>query len=137
MDTLVGIPAKESSRRGTQKVNSAELLYIHTNGSPVRGIPARPVIEPAIAAPGNREQISVELKDAAKSVLNGDETRAMYFLNRAGIAGMNAAKQWFFDARNNWAPLKPATIARKGSSQPLIDTAQMRRSITWVVRRVR
>ena len=26
----------------------------------------------------------------------------------------------------------PATVARKGSSNPLIDTGQMRRSVTWV-----
>lgn len=34
-----------------------------------------------------------------------------------------------------WLPLKPATIARKGSSAPLIDTGQMRQSLTWWIRR--
>ena len=30
-------------------------------------------------------------------------------------------------------PLKPATIARKGSSTPLINTGQLRSAITWRV----
>jgi len=34
-------------------------------------------------------------------------------------------------------PLKPATIARKGSSTPLIDTGQLRSSITYEVEKVR
>lgn len=32
-----------------------------------------------------------------------------------------------------FAPLAPATIARKGSSKPLIDTGQLIGSITWIV----
>lgn len=32
-----------------------------------------------------------------------------------------------------FAPLKPATIARKGSSRPLVDSAQMLNSISWLV----
>jgi hypothetical protein len=32
-------------------------------------------------------------------------------------------------------PNKPATIARKGSDRPLIDTAQLLNSITYVVRK--
>ena len=31
----------------------------------------------------------------------------------------------------DFAPLKPATIKRKGSSRPLIDTGQMVQSIAW------
>jgi hypothetical protein len=30
-------------------------------------------------------------------------------------------------------PLKPATIARKGSSRPLVDTGRLLSAITWVV----
>ncbi len=32
-----------------------------------------------------------------------------------------------------FTPLKPATIARKGSDKPLIDTAQMKNSVTFVI----
>lgn len=33
-----------------------------------------------------------------------------------------------------WAPLKPSTIKRKGSSKPLIDTGQLRNSIVVIER---
>ena len=48
---LVGIPdsGERKSKKGKKsKVTNAELLFIHTNGSPVNNIPKRPVIEPAI-----------------------------------------------------------------------------------------
>lgn len=65
VDVLVGIPARTTPRT-KQVINNASLLFIHTHGSPIRGIPARPVIEPAIAASGNKEAISTELAAAAK-----------------------------------------------------------------------
>ena len=136
MDALVGIPARTTLRR-KDPINNASLLFIHTNGSPARGIPARPVIEPAIAANGNKQQIAAELKDAAKAALQGDVNTAYTALDRAGLAGENASKQWFTDPRNNWAPNAPSTIRRKGSNRPLIDTGALRRAITHVVRKVR
>lgn len=132
-DVLVGIPQKTTQRR-KQAINNASLLYIHTHGSPGRNIPARPVIEPAIAADGNRQIIATELADAAKAHLQGDDTQTQNHLDRAGIAGTNASKSWFTDARNNWAPNAPSTIKRKGSDRPLIDTGTLRRSLTYVVR---
>ena len=43
----IGIPEAETTRN-SQAVTNAGLLFIHTNGSPLRHIPARPVIEPSI-----------------------------------------------------------------------------------------
>ena len=113
-------------------VSNAQLLYIHTNGSPARHIPARPVLEPAIVAPGNREAIAYELSQAVTANLNGQSP--LRSLKRAGIAGSNAAKSWFTDSRNGWAPNAPSTIKAKGSDKPLIDTGALRQAITYVVR---
>lgn len=117
-----------------QGVNNAELLFIHSKGSPLRGIPARPVLEPAIEASGNREAINAELTQAAQSMLRGDKPAAIRFMKRAGLAGRNAARRWFTDARNGWRPNSPATIRRKGSSQPLVDTGAMKAAITSLVK---
>jgi hypothetical protein len=130
MSVLVGIPARNKSRRGGG-INNAELLFIFSNGSPVRNIPPRPVIEPAIKA--NRQYINVELEKASVAALNDDPEGVMQSLNRAGMVAANAAKQWFFDGRNGWAPNTPETIRAKGSSQPGIDTGAMRRAITYVL----
>jgi hypothetical protein len=133
-DVLVGIPQSKNSRKGG-KIGNAALLYIHTNGSPAQGIPKRPVIEPAINASGNKEPIKLELEAAAKAIMrDGNAALAFLHLNLAGKLGMNAAKVWFFDPRNMWPPNTPATIARKKSSQPLIDTGALRQALTYVVR---
>jgi hypothetical protein len=92
------------------------------------------VIEPAIQAEGNRQAISEELKDAGSAWLAGDAAKAKMFLKRAGVEAQRRVQGWFFDPRNRWPALKPETVARKGSSQPLIDTAAMYRSIRWVLR---
>lgn len=135
-DVLVGIPEQENSRRGGG-IGNAALLYIHTNGSPVRHIPARPVIEPAIQADGNRELIAAQLKLAGKAILDKDAAAAETHLRKAGQIGANVSKRWFTDPRNNWAPNAPSTIRAKGSDQPLIDTGALRQAITWVIRIVR
>lgn len=130
-DVLVGIPQEESGRAGT--VTNAELLYIHTNGSPINNIPARPVIEPAIEK--DKNNITTLLKDATKKALDGDSAGSMKSLELAGMEGQNASRDWFTNPENNgWAPNSPVTILRKGSENPLIDTGELRKSITYVVR---
>lgn len=131
MKVYVGIPEKETSRQG-QVVTNAGLMFIHTNGSPLQHIPPRPVIEPAIEAPDNKARIINELEQVASSELDGNVDAAIEHLVRAGTLGANAAKRWFRDPRNGWAPNAPRTIAAKGSDRPLIDTGELRRAITHV-----
>ena len=115
-------------------VTNAELLFIHTKGSPLRKIPARPVLEPAVEAEGSRQAIAFELSGSVKASLAGDHDGAVKKMKRAALAGQNAARGWFTDARNHWAPNTPGTIARKGSNRPLIDTGALRASIVGVVK---
>ena len=109
-------------------------MYIHSHGSPLHSIPARPIIEPAIEAEDNKEAIAKELGLAAKSVLDKKPGKAKIHLKRAGMTGRNAAVEWFTDPRNNWPPNAPSTIKEKGSERPLIDTGALRASITYVVK---
>ena len=158
-EVLVGIPQARASRRGEQ-INNAELMYIHTHGSPIRHIPARPVIEPAINAAGNKEIIVRELGEAAAAWLKRDSRTGLMYLKRAGMAAMNASKAWFTDPRNNWAPNRRSTVLAKlrklqgkkydeavaqiegmdeignlpGINTILVDTGALRKAITYVVR---
>lgn len=134
MRVLVGIPEDHTARKDRDKINNAELMYIHTNGSPMRHIPARPVIEPAIESPTNKAAITGELSEAATSVLNSEPEAALQHLNDAGQLGEDAARNWFENPNNGWPPNTPATIAAKGSDRPLVDTGQLRKAITHVVR---
>lgn len=127
----VGVPAEQASR-GSKGINNAELLYIHTNGSPLRNIPARPVIEPALKA--DKDKIMVQYAKAVTAAAEGSDSKLAAALTRTGLAGQNAARSWFTDPRNGWAPNSPRTIRIKGSSRPLIDTGTLRKSIIYVVR---
>lgn len=163
-DVLVGIPEEESTREKSDDINNAELLYIHTHGvrkqemrnemqknidggmkysaahslyvqthgSPLMAVPARPVIEPAIEE--NKELIADPLGKATRAMLDHNITLAESELNRAGMVADGAAKDWFENPKNGWADNAESTIKRKGSDQPLVDTNELRKSITYVVR---
>lgn len=64
-------------------------------------------------------------------IFNG-EADTVQSLNKIGILARNISVESFTD--NDWPENTPATIERKGSSRPLIDTGALRQSITWVVR---
>jgi hypothetical protein len=124
---------KKLVEASSQPISNAELLFIFTNGSPLRGQPARPVIEPAIEQPKTAERIARALAAASIAALDGNKEGMMDALDRAGTIGESAAKRWFTDSRNGWEPNAPSTIRAKGSETPGIDTGQMRRAITHVV----
>jgi hypothetical protein len=157
----IGIPEAETTRK-SKAVTNAGLLFIHTNGSPLRHIPARPVIEPSIEA--NHEVLEEGLHEAASLILDGQKSEAEITLKKVGTLGATGAKRWFTDSRNGWRQNAPSTIRRKlakltgqrlrkalkvlnsidenmplyGTSEldsintPLIDTGEMRRSISHV-----
>lgn len=130
-EILIGIPMQKSMRKG-DVINNASLLFIHTNGSPARGIPPRPVIEPALEY--NKDRIAAQLRNMLRAAASGDEAKVKMYQQRVGLAGQNAARGWFTNPANHWAPNSPLTIALKGSSRPLIDTGNLRKSIIYVLR---
>lgn len=127
----VGIPQKYSSRPG-ERITNAELAFIHTNGSPVKNIPPRPFVQPAIEA--HQTEISQMLLDAFAYIMGGKKQEGVRRLNVLGIFAVEVVKDMFKKGHNNWPPLKPETIKRKGSDLPLVDTGEMRNSITYVIK---
>ena len=163
-EVMVGIPEAKSSRK-KEIIRNSELLYIHTHGirrksmrqemqetmdngspyseayqlyiqehgSPLWASPPRPVLEPAIEH--SKDWIAEQLGKAAQSALDGDVKGVRDGLHKAGQVAENAAKDWFTNPANGWPPNSPETIKIKGSDKPLIDTDQMRKAITHVLRR--
>ena len=127
-------------------MTNASLLMIHSKGSPLRHLPARPVIEPAIEDETNKAKISRQLIAAANKGLNGDQAGFVAGLNAAGLQAQNVCREWFKNPKNGWEPLAPSTIQAKvrkygkdkkvdtSSIVPLIDTGEMRKAITYVLR---
>lgn len=162
-EVLVGIPQEKSSRPD-EGIGSAELLYIHTHGvrkhsmrnemdksmasgmeysqaydlyimehgSPLWRSPPRPVLEPSIKA--NANEIAEQLAKATTAAIDGDLKAANEYLERAGMVAQNAARDWFTNSENGWPPNSPKTVNRKKSDNPLIDTGELRKAISYVIR---
>lgn len=165
MEVYIGIPEEKSSRpKLDEGINNAELAFVHTNGirtksmrkdmkddidqfgyhaaydmyiqahgSPLWQSPPRPIIEPSIE--DDKETISEYMQEAVKAIMDGDKAKAEYYLNLAGQEGQKAAQDWFTNPKNGWAPNSPHTTEEKGSDRPLIDTGELRKAITYVIRK--
>jgi hypothetical protein len=133
-EVVVGI-TEESDCARENGITNAQLLYLHENGVPSHNIPPRPVLKPAIAKAENSQRIAKLMRDGMKAAMvdgNLDAARQCY--EKAGMLGRDACKNYIREG-SNLAPNAPQTIARKGSSTPLIDTASMLNSITYAVRK--
>jgi len=103
---------------------------VNNFGSQSRGIPARPFMtESAAPAVEATKPIAAALMPAVNS---GKATLAEV-LQRMGPFAVGAFQQTIVSG--NWVANSPVTIARKDSAQPLVDTALMRQSRTFVVRK--
>lgn len=131
----IGIPQEETARENDKDTN-AGLLFKHTNGSPAQHIPARPVLEPAIEDDSDR--LSQMMKKAAQHIFAGEEEQAITQLKKTGMRGQNVSRAWFTNDKNGWPPNAPSVAEekrRKGATdpRPLIDTGELRKSITYFV----
>ena len=124
----IGVPA---SKNGMHEggINMATLLAIHVLGAPSRGIPQRDPLRPPLIA--NAQRYSDLLALGLKNALS-DSTDPKLVYEKIGIAATNDVYDYF--VTGNFKPLNQKTIDRKGSSKPLIDSEELRGSITYEVR---
>lgn len=135
-DVFVGIPDSTAARREPgHPLSNAVIGYIQENGSSAAGIPPRPFLVPGVQ--DAQQRIAERLGKGASAALDGNAQQAEAALHAAGLIGQNSAR-----ARINTGPfqaLASRTLAarrRRGrtGSKPLIDTGQLRNSITYVIR---
>lgn len=157
-EVYVGIQEEDSSREDDAAPTNAELLFIHTNGarikkrkkkgsandlymfsngSPYFNIPPRPVIEPALKS--DQARLSSMMKKAAEYAFDGNDSEALRQLHLVGTRGRDVSKRWFVNPKNHWPPNSEAVQEakrRKGSTdpKPLIDTAELKNSISYFVK---
>lgn len=135
---LAGVPAVKAPRSGDEHegpINNAALMYIHEHGAPEVNIPARPVVHPAINS--IKKELIAEQKRGAKLVLKGNFAAIDRMFHRMGIMAQNAMRKRITDGP--FEPLAPRTIAERRARgrfgiKPLIDTGQLRRALTYVIR---
>ena len=118
----IGFPENSSYPNGT----SVPLVaFIQEFGAPSKNIPPRPYFRQMIA------DKSPEWPDAIASLLKSTNYDAAATLDIAGQAIKAQLQQSI--SQFNGVPLKPSTIAAKGSDKQLIDTSQMLRSVDYKV----
>lgn len=137
---MVGIPAEEDEREDTteygEPITNAALGYINENGQPDLNIPARPFLKPGVKKV--QDKIAEEFKFSIKECFNNPLAIEKHN-NRAGIIASSSVKATLTQGEG-FQPLADSTVRareRRGkkSIKPLIDTGQMRNSITYVIRK--
>lgn len=134
-EVLVGIPSTTAGRTDTP-INNAEIGYLMETGSPAQNIPERPFLVPGVD--GASKQFIPHLKAAGLSALEGKTATIERDFDRAGFVAANAVKAKITDGP--FTPLSPKTLQKRRAKgrtgeRPLIDTGQLRRAVTHVVRK--
>jgi hypothetical protein len=124
-------PAGKSGLRRVTKgsrstLTNAELGLIHELGSVERGIPQRSFLRMPISMK-SKEILADAFKGAPELLRQGN---IRMILARLGVACEKMVQLAFAThGFGSWQPNTQQTARRKGSNAPLIDTAQLRRSI--------
>jgi hypothetical protein len=105
-----------------------EIAAVHEFGAPEANIPERSFIRAGVNE--KRPELVTLTKQLLKRVVEGKlDAKTMFdALGAQMVAFINAKVRQGDDLE----PLKPATIARKGSSRPLIDKGIVLAALTWV-----
>lgn len=136
-DVLTGVPEDKTARKDTDKegMTNAALAYINDQGSPANNIPAREFMRPGVEAV--KEKIADNFAYAARKAAEGDSGAIDKALNRVGLltqasirGKINAGIDPALSPRTLYARRKRGRLGDK----PLVDTAQLRNSINYVIR---
>jgi hypothetical protein len=160
-EVLVGFPEastqrKEEPEEEAQGLTNAALGYIHDNGAPEANIPARPFMVPGIQK-ATKRIVAIAKKTAAKALEPGEDAQgtidqglhAMGLVATASIKGVinsgidppladstlrARAARGRKGAKKELERRAKGLPAGKALAKPLVDTAQMRNAVNYVVR---
>lgn len=125
----VGYPSPSPKHKGAL-ISVAGLAIVHEFGSEKQNIPARPFMRQTVKH--TEAERPKKIAQFYRAVKRG-RIKAKDALKALGV-WYEGEIQRTID-RGNFAPLSPATIAQKRSSKPLIDTGELKRSVTSKVER--
>jgi hypothetical protein len=125
----VGIVKPEIKRKNNRTVQMAVVARAMEKGNKKKNVPARPTIVPAVKG----AKYAPRVKNLAINIAVGN---GIIGLQKIGEVAALKAKSNIQGIKQ--PPLKPATIARrinKGTTNPLVDTRQLLRSIRFAVKK--
>lgn len=127
----VGVLGNGAVRSGDQNISNYELALIHEFGTLDGKIPARSFLRMPVER-NKKELLNFAEKNADK--LLNDDVRP--FFEKLGAWGQGIVQQAFdSDGFGQWPPNKQSTIdAKGGKDTPLIDTGNLRKSVSYDVK---
>lgn len=159
VEVLVGVPSDTSDRppdldpQDESGITNAALAYIHDQGVPEAGIPQREFMRPGVA--DVLPEVQRRLESAMRAAMRGDAIVAEMAMHQAGLVAQSGIRNRI-DAGvppplSEYTLRRRAAKGRKGAqleldnraqglapgmehAKPLIDTGEMRKSITYVLR---
>lgn len=125
----VGIlESKGSESHAGGDLSNAEIGLVHEFGSETNNVPPRSFLRSVIKIK-EKDLLQVFKTSTMRSAVEKMDFNMVFSI--LGIKAEGIVKQGFSSSGfGTWPQLKPATVAAKGSSRPLIDTGQLRRSIS-------
>lgn len=125
---LADTPKRTRTGQKGGKLSLVEVAFLHEFGAPAAKIPQRSFIRATV------DKHAAEVKELQTSLAARVLKGTMSIEQAAGLLGAKLAA-WCQNAISDGIPpaLAPSTIARKKSSKPLVDTGQLKSSITWQV----
>lgn len=121
---LVGIHEDAGMHTGDAGINNATLGATLHFGNRDDHIPARPWLDVGV-----NESSELYLDTISDGIASG--TASMTVLNQVGALAVGSVQSYMTDLSD--PPNAPSTIAAKGSANPLIDTGELRQSVTYTI----
>jgi hypothetical protein len=129
----IGVVSKNTDRKikvATIGLTNAELMFIHENGSPMRNIPSRPVLDMTIKWAMN-EKFNDTIDTCINGILSGwSKKEVENELNKLCVRMEDYARHIIYDNDGRLIPNSPRVAKAKKGNHPLFDTGQLARSIT-------
>ena len=122
----VGLPKEKATKNYEDGASIIEIGAVHEFG--MDNIPQRSFLRVPFAE--NKKEIDAFIQKRFE--MSGKEIAPIKALEQIGVFAEGISKRSFVE--NDWVANSPFTIAKKGSSSPLIDTGNLRNSITSIVR---
>jgi hypothetical protein len=126
----IGILGNKNTRNDFN--TNAMIGMVHEFGSAGKNIPERSFLRMPL-----REKLPKMIKEIGKGVILGlAKQNANLFLKKIGVLGEQIIQEAFDTGGfGKWAKLSNKTIKRKGFDKTLIETTQLRKSITSEVKK--
>lgn len=113
----------------TKSITVAEEAFINCHGDPARNIPPRDYQTLAITR-------YMKIWDQQLTALLKSGDQSLRALEKVAIVARDAVKETISNYDGPFPNNAPATIARKGRDQPLVDMGDLLRSIQYEIRRI-